>query len=323
VAKSPAYRGCLVTGSEGFVGRALVAALRESELFEKVVALDKLPSATEPSIAADIRKPVVETSEVLRDIDVCVHLAALAKEPGFDHADYYEVNHGGTRNVLSLCDKLGVKTMVFTSTMMVFPAGEKRYSEGDQVAPDTAYGGSKALAERDVLSWSLGDLSKRSIVLRPGVVFGPGDVGNFERMRRALEMRRFAFIGRRDTVKSCIHIDDLVGFILHAITFPELTGTYHIAFPVATRIDEIVRATQQAFGLRGKVHRVPLSVAMFLGRIISFVPQARALGVHPRRFEKLNYSTDILADRWLSAGYAMRHPTLPQACRAWKEGSVG
>jgi GlcNAc-P-P-Und epimerase len=305
---------CVVTGSEGYIGRVLMKSLAESGQFGSVIGLDKTATA---ALVADITDPIDVGGELDGHFDICVHLAAVAKEPGHEHGEYYDVNHRGTVNVLGMCDQLGIPTVIFVSTMMVFPAGEFRYNEGCQVAPDTAYGGSKALAERDILAWESRGNNRRVVVIRPGVVFGMDDNGNFDRMRRALAVGRFAYVGRRDTIKSCVHVRDVVGFIMEAMSRSDLQGVYHLAFPDSTRIDEIVEATQRSFGISRRVYKIPYRFALALSALFRIFRIVNSQNFHPRRIQKLNRSTNIAADRWLASGYKMHHPTLAEACTAW------
>ncbi|NNE74721.1 MAG: NAD(P)-dependent oxidoreductase [Acidimicrobiales bacterium] len=315
-------RDCLVTGGAGFIGRPLVASLRASGRFRSVVVLD-IEAGDETDVVADVTMPLDALAFTDYDFSHCVHLAGVAREPGFDHFTYYDVNDRGTANVLDLCTELGVQHVVFTSTMMVFAAGEDRHGEADSVCPDTAYGGSKALAEARVLRW--GDHPGRTVrVVRPGVVFGPGDEGNFERMRRLLGRKLFFYVGRTDTVKSCIHLDDAVG-LLHHLTI-EAPGTepgepiVHCAFPDPVTLEDIVRGMFAAFGGDYRVPVVPFRLAHAGSR--PFVLLARVgldTGVHPRRIEKLYRSTNISADAMLRSGYQLIYPTVATALKAWAE----
>ena len=80
------------------------------------------------------------------------------------------------------------------------------------------------------------------------MVFGPGDAGNFERMQEA-STSAGSCVGRRDTVKSCIHVDDVVRFIDMLAHHTE-SATFHLAFPSPTTIEDIVEAMFDAFGGR-------------------------------------------------------------------------
>jgi GlcNAc-P-P-Und epimerase len=313
--------GLLVTGSSGFIGRRLVSAISTALGSTHIVALDHLSPEDTSSIALDIRQPLVGADPELQDLQACVHLAALAKEPGYDHASYFETNDGGTRNVLDLCTAVGVKTVIFTSTMMVFAAGERINDEDSQIDPDTAYGSSKALAEHAVLKWAAVSPGRRAVILRPGVVFGPNDSGNFSLLRDSLRSRRFFYIGRTNTVKSCVHIDDLVGFIQHCLADESISGIYHVAFPVPTTISEIVESISAAHSIAFTPRSIPLWMALAMARPLSKTRIGRRRGIHPRRIEKLNRSTHLKAVKWLETGYQMKHPGLESACLSWAEES--
>ena len=308
---------CLVTGGSGFIGRRLIDRLERSGRFRRVINLDVVPDGRDDFVAGDLRDPDVGRDLPTDVLTHCVHLAALAKEPGFEHHEYFDVNHLGTRHLLDLCERLGIGSVVFTSTMMVFPAGDVRYAEGDQVAPDTAYGTSKALAELELRRWLAG-ADRRGVIVRPGVVFGPGDEGNFERLRRMLARRMFFYVGRRQTVKSSVHVDDVVGLLAHLLDAPAGPDLVHAVFPEPTTIEDTVEGIFGAFGGRYQVPVVPFARARAAAVPFGWLEE-RGLrtGIHPRRIEKLYRSTDISAASLAEVGYELVHPDVASACRAW------
>lgn len=307
---------CLVTGGSGFIGRRLRAELIRSGRFRRVVNLDQV---AEPGDGhrVDIRRPIT-----LRPGDheftTCIHLAALAKEPGHAHREYYEVNDAGTGQVLDLCTELGIDSVVFTSTMMVFAAGPERRSEEDPVDPDTAYGGSKAVAEQRVRAWAAAAPDRRIRIVRPGVVFGPGDEGNFSRLRSMLDRKMFFYIGSRETVKSCVHIDDVVGHVSYLLDDADGHELVHSVIPEPTTIEEIVQGMFQAFGGEYRVPTVPYRLAHAASRPFEGLARLGVdTGIHRRRIEKLYFSTDISAERLRASGYRLRYPTVAEGLSAW------
>ncbi|MGI9602649.1 MAG: NAD-dependent epimerase/dehydratase family protein [Acidimicrobiales bacterium] len=307
---------CLVTGGSGFIGQRLVAHLQRSGRFRRVVNLD---IAAEPGQghAVDVRRPITLVPGDHR-FEVCIHLAALAKEPGYDHHEYYAVNDEGTGHVLDLCGRLGISSVIFTSTMMVFAAGEHRRSEVDAVDPDTAYGGSKALAEQRIRTWAAADQQRRIRIVRPGVVFGPGDEGNFERLRRILDRKVFFYVGGRQTVKSCVHLDDVVRHIEYLVDDTDPHDLVHCAIPEPTTIEEIVDGMFDAFGGRYRVPTVPFRAAHVAARPFEWLARAGYdSGVHRRRIEKLHHSTNISADRMAASCFELHYPTVGEGVAAW------
>lgn len=306
----------LITGGSGFIGSALIAELERSGEFGPIVNIDLVPG---PGVymQADVRQPLPIDELGHYNFTACVHLAGLAKEPGFPHDAYFDTNLGGTRHVLETCRLLSIPQVIFTSTMMVHSPSDDRKVESDVLNPNTAYGSSKALAEGEMLEYAQVTDAKVSI-LRPGVVFGPGDVGNFDRLRHMLARKLFFFVGRTDTVKSCVHIDDAVGVITHLLNDPQDSDTYNVAVNTSTTIAEIVGAMQRHFDLQYRVPTIPFRLAHLASRpfeVLSAV--GLETGIHHRRIEKLYESTNISADRLLKMGYEMRHPTIDEAVKAW------
>ncbi len=140
---------CIITGGSGFIGTHLIYHLLATKRFNKLYVLDlKAPQVVSPDVTyvqCDIRQPIAV--DIAEQCDTCYHLAALCKEPGYEWDEYFETNYSGTVNVCDYAEKIGIKNIIFTSTMMVFQAGEKRNDEEALTAPDTAYGMSKLLAE--------------------------------------------------------------------------------------------------------------------------------------------------------------------------------
>jgi len=306
----------LITGGSGFIGSALIDALEASGDYETIINLDLEPGPGE-HLTVDVREPLPIDDLGRYDFTACVHLAGLAKEPGFPHDDYFATNLGGTRHVLETCRLLAIPQVIFASTMMVHAPSDDRKVETDVLNPNTAYGSSKALAEGEMLEYATVTDSKVSI-LRPGVVFGPGDGGNFDRLRHMLARKLFFYVGRSDTVKSCVHIDDAVGVITHLLTDPQDSDIYNVALNSSTTIADIVGAIQHYFDLRYRVPTVPFRLAHLASRPFeALAAVGLETGIHHRRIEKLYESTNISADHLSKIGYVMQHPTIDEAVKAW------
>ena len=306
---------CLVTGGSGFIGRALIAELGRRGRFDRVVNLDRSAEGGRTDIASPI-----DFDPGDHDFEACLHLAALAKEPGYEDDEYYQVNDEGTGHVLDLCDSLDIGSMVFASTTMVYAAGTTRHGEPDPVDPDTAYGCSKARAEDRVRTWAAADQSRRIRVVRPGVVFGPGDLGNFNRLRVVLSRRLFFYVGRRDTVKSCIHLDDVVSHLIHLVDDTEGHEVIHSVIPRPTTIEEVVDGMFDAFGGRYRVPTVPYPLAHAASRPFEWLTRLGFdTGIHRRRIEKLHRSTNLAADRLEASSFTLAHRTVADGLAAWAD----
>jgi nucleoside-diphosphate-sugar epimerase len=124
------------------------------------------------------------------------------------------------------------------------PDVEERKGRGSQtrpidefvdVPPDTPYGRSKREAEELVLN---GGYVPHPVVLRPSLVYGPGVLGNLEKMMEAVRRGRFPPLPETGNKRSMVHIDDLIAAAILAAHKPEAVGrTYIVAdnAPCSTR----------------------------------------------------------------------------------------
>jgi dTDP-4-dehydrorhamnose reductase len=140
----------LLTGAAGYVGSYLRPRLA-------AVGHRRVDSFAGDVTGPDLRVP---------DADVVIHLAGRLNSFAGAEAEIERVNHAGTVNLARRC-RPGTH-FVFLSTDQVFASDAERiYSETDTVAPETAYGRSKAAAE----AFLLANLA-RVTILRTSVLYG-------------------------------------------------------------------------------------------------------------------------------------------------------
>ncbi len=191
----------LVTGGGGFLGGALVRALRgrghEVRSFSRRT-YPWLGTLGVEQLSGDL----ADSEAVQRATEGCesvFHVAALAGAWGPTEA-YERTNVDGTRHVIEGCQRHGVRDLVYTSTpSVVFDGGDM---EGcDESVPyarhfEADYPRTKAAAERLVLQAN-GD-SLRTVALRPHLIWGPGDTQLLPRMvERRDRLRRIGVGGKR------------------------------------------------------------------------------------------------------------------------------
>ena len=122
--------------------------------------------------------------------------------------------------------------------------------------PTTPYGISKLVAEKIHRVWQAEDPGRRLSIVRPGIVFGKHERGNFTRLYNALDRVLFAYPGRRDTLKAAIYVKDLVRVMDEMVRAPRApVQLYNGCLPNPPRIDEIVETMQQVIGRRRRVPR--------------------------------------------------------------------
>ncbi|WP_439814802.1 NAD-dependent epimerase/dehydratase family protein [Zavarzinia sp. CC-PAN008] len=318
--------GAIVTGASGFIGTYLIDTLVRQGDFP-IVAIDILPPRRRHPqvqyVTADVRQPLDQVD--LGGADgasfVCYNFAAVHTTPGHPTHEYYDTNISGALSVVALCSRLGVPHIVFTSSMSTYGPNEQPRTERDAPEPVSAYGKSKYQAEGIHRLWAAADPSRKVTIVRPAVVFGPGEGGNFTRLARALSRRIFAYPGRRDTVKSCIYVGEVVRSMGFAIQRPEPVYLYNMAYPKAYTIEDIVKAFGEAAQLPGAIGTLPYG--LMRGASVPFEYLAKAgikTGIHRERIDKLVRSTNIVPERLLTDGYAFE-TDLVEAIRRWRRES--
>jgi nucleoside-diphosphate-sugar epimerase len=147
----------LVTGHNGYIGSVLVPMLEKAGHYVVGLDSDLFAPCTFGSngheveaLRTDIRD--IE-SEDLAGLDAVIHLAAVCNDPVGDlnPQTTYDINHLASRRVAEKAKEAGVPRFLFSSSCSVYgKAGDEMLDEGAEVAPVTAYGRSKVLAEQDI-----------------------------------------------------------------------------------------------------------------------------------------------------------------------------
>lgn len=220
-----------VTGSNGFIGSHLTAALVNRGydmgcLVRKTSNLELLGKFTDMGALklcyGDIGD-ATSLDEHLKGVDVVYHLAGAIK--AFTQEDFDRVNFYGTKNVLDALLRVNpaVKKVVFVSSMAANgPSAPGRPAREEDVPhPIDAYGKSKYRAEKMVLEEYMSRLP--ITIIRPPAVFGPGDNATFDLFWQVSKGIKLYQRGP-DRYYSIAHVSDLVDGIILAGEKKEATG---------------------------------------------------------------------------------------------------
>lgn len=314
----------VVLGASGFIGSHLTRRLSRSGRW-RVRAVDLIPPRqAEPGVEhviADARQPLAP--DLAKGARAIFNLAAIHRTPGHPDPAYYDTNVGGALRGIELAEACGVETLVFTSSIAVYGPCEEPVSEATPLRPVTAYGRSKRLAEAAHRRWLERGPGRRLVIVRPGVVFGPGERGNYTQLARAVRGGYFAFPGRRDTVKSGGHVTELLRSLEFALARPEPDILYNFAYPEAATTAQIVARLAALSGRRSSPPTLPLPALLGAARLFE---AADRLGlrnaVHRERVMKMVRSNRIVPGWLLASGYAFATDTA-SALAQWAEESEG
>jgi len=186
----------LVTGSSGFIGSSLCVRLLEQGYKVRACYLESdmrgVPSGVTERVHCGDLVRFSNWGALLRDVDYVVHLAALAHQVGRAKGQgkrYFEVNTEVSRRLARALSRSSVRRLVFVSTVAaVCSESEVPVTEEMECSPTDDYGKSKLEAER-AISAELQSSATDWCILRPTLVYGPGNPGNMGRLLRLLRTR--------------------------------------------------------------------------------------------------------------------------------------
>lgn len=208
---------CIIGGS-GFIGGYLIKILKQQH---NILNIDKRKSSRHPDVKyeqCDVRDYEKLHSLIPAETDFVVLLAAEHRDDVTPTSLYYDVNVEGAHNVLKIMTEKHIDNILFTSSVSVYGLNKNRPDEFSPTAPFNHYGKSKLEAERILKRWFENDQNGKSlIIVRPTVVFGPGNRGNVYNLLKQISSGRFMMVGKGNNRKSMAYVENVAGFINHCL----------------------------------------------------------------------------------------------------------
>jgi UDP-4-keto-D-QuiNAc 4-reductase len=224
----------LVTGANGFIGRALCETLAARGLAVRAAVRSPAALPGEVRTVGEIG-PGTDWRRLLAHVDAVVHLAArvhvLRDTAANPLADYRAVNAAGTARLAQECVAARVPRLVFVSSIKVngeHTPGGWPFSESDTPAPEDPYGVSKLEAEEAL--WSVASATGLEVaVVRPCLVYGPGVRGNLNRLLRAIEHGIPLPLASVRNRRSLMGLANLCDLLVRCATDPRAAGETFLA----------------------------------------------------------------------------------------------
>ena len=324
----------IITGGTGFIGTHLTNLLHEVHPEAKVWNLDIVKPGT-PNPVVKNYKPAVKEGDTLESTyvkcdvrlpigqlpfepesdDVIFNFAAVHRTPGHEDIEYFETNIRGAENVCAFAERYGIKNMVFISSISPYGTSEQLKDEKTLPLPDTPYGISKLVAEKIHMTWQKSGANRRLTIVRPGVIFGRGENGNFSRLYWGIRKHMFAYPGRKDTIKACLYVKELARFILWNVEESQSPfDIFNCTYEPAYTIEQIITAIKKVTGLTQVVPYIPNIVIMPVAICAQMI--GSPMGICPARVKKLQISTNICGKKMKECGYRFNW-TFEEALKDW------
>lgn len=271
---------CLITGSNGFVGRALTSQvlargynvrlpLRRPLIADQIVGVE----------IVDIGSLSLENdwTTALRDVDRVVHLAArvhvINDKSSDPMAEFHRINVDGTVNLARQAAAAGVHRFVYLSSIKVngeFTELGHPFSADDAPAPEDPYGVSKHEAEQE-LRQIAAETGMEVVIIRPPLVYGPGVKANFESMMRWLARGiPLPLAAVTQNRRSLVALDNLVDLIMTCLSYPAAANqTFLVSDGEDLSTADVLRRMGAALGHPARLFYMPQSMLKLGAQVVN------------------------------------------------------
>ena len=249
----------VILGGTGFVGSHLVPRLHAdghqirilSRNREQHRELGVLPRAS--VVTADIHDEAT-LRRLLSDADVAINLVGVLNERGSDGSGFRRAHVELTEKLIAACRASGVARLVQMSAL--------RAGEGESHYLKTR-GEAEAKVKSSPLAWTL---------LRPSVIFGPGD-GLFFRFAQLLRMTPVLPLARAHAKFAPVYVGDVAEAFARVILHRHSIGhMYELFGPRVIELGELVRWTAGMIGKRRWIIGLPDALGAMQAYVGEWLP---------------------------------------------------
>ncbi len=268
----------MVTGASGLLGRSVAQRLAEDGY--RVSTFQR--SASNVKGAEDIRGSLTEAEDVARAVegqDAVVHMAAKVSVSG-RREDFEKVNVEGTERLFEAAWGAGVGHVLHVSSPSVAHAGSSLIgAPAGAPDPEHAEGSyARTKAEAELIAESYAEIGMKVLVLRPHLVWGPGDGQLTKRIVDRARSGRLPLLGTGAPLVDTLYIDNAVdAFTAGLRRLPQIAdGPVEDRRLVVTNgeprpIGELLAGIARAGGAKAPKLRVSPAVAKAAGALVEKV----------------------------------------------------
>lgn len=267
----------LVTGATGFLGGALTTELVKRQQEVRILARDEKKARQQFGDAVTIiTGEILDTAQVQRAVDgvtTIYHCVGKLYHPSVPTSLYYLTHVKGTEILLKVCQgQSQLQHFVHISTTGVHGVtGVTPAAEDAPFAPTNPYEATKLDSELVALK-AHEEQGLPVSVVRPGLVYGPGDLhllGFF----KSIEKGMFRVIDGGKALLHPVYIDDMIAAILLCGEQSQAIGrAYNIAGDHPISIRELATAIAHSLDRKLPAGNIPLWLANLASDIFAITP---------------------------------------------------
>ncbi|MBP0593880.1 SDR family oxidoreductase [Paraburkholderia sp. LEh10] len=256
----------IVSGANGFVGRALCRALIDAG--HRVTGLVRRTGGCVDGVTewVDSSRDYADVANIWpanMKADCVVHLAArvhvMHDEAPDPDAAFRATNVDGTLRLAAAAHQHGVPRFVFVSSIKALAEHDsgKPLREDDRPQPEDPYGRSKRAAEEALTRFS-NESGLELVIVRPPLVYGPHVRANFLRLMDAVWRGVPLPLGAVQARRSLVYVGNLADALVHCATDPRAARRcFHVADSDAPTVAELARALARHLDKPSRMLPVP------------------------------------------------------------------
>ena len=265
----------LVTGANGYVGKAVVDLLVANEIPVRAMVRDaaKGKELEQPGVELVLADLIDKESlrRAVSGVHGIFHIGAIFRQAGLPESIFHDVNAEGTRTLFDVAIDAGVKRIVHCSTGGVL--GHVKNPPGSDTSPynpGDMYQRSKLEGEKIAMSYFQSG-KMRGVVIRPAMIYGPGDTRNLK-LFKMIARKKFFYVGKGEQCVHFVDVRDLAKAFYLAMEKEDINAQiYHIPGERAVPLKDMVNFVADYLSVSRPWVHLPVKPIQLVGTLCELV----------------------------------------------------